>query len=63
MNKSKKIFLAAATVFMVIVFIVMWDMSRKTTSPYERMKMRQDQERLENIEEKDTLQQESIYAQ
>lgn len=50
MNKSKKIFLGAAAVFMLIIFVVMWDMSRKTTSPYERMKMRKAQEKA--IQEK-----------
>ena len=33
MNKSKKIFLALAAVFMLIMILIGWDMSRKTTFP------------------------------
>jgi hypothetical protein len=33
MSKSKKIFLIIAAVFMVIMIIIGWDISRRTTFP------------------------------
>lgn len=33
MNRSKKIFLVLAAIFMLIMILIGWDMSRKTTFP------------------------------
>jgi hypothetical protein len=40
MSKSKKIFLIIAAVFMVIMIIIGWDISRRTTFPGSKSHLR-----------------------